>query len=649
MKYLICLLSFIAVAQSPQVAFVNFKTADIELSPNPVNKSISGSVTYKFEILKNIDSIHLDAVQTKFKAVTLNHLDVNYKNDNKKLWLIHSFKKGQQYELSFQYEATPKKALYFIGWDTNTQNQIWTQGQGKYTSNWLPSPNNMNQKIKFNTTIIFNKHYQVVSNGKLITTKKHTDSTTRWVYQMKHPMSSYLLAFAIGNYNKRITQSRSGTPLELYYYPKDSLKVEPTYRYSTALFDFLENEIGVDYPWQNYKQIPVKDFLYAGMENTSVTIFADSFVTDSIGFNDRNYVNVNAHELAHQWFGNLVTETSGTHHWLQEGFATYYALLAEANSLGNDHLYWTLYDYAQELQQQELQGQSTSLLNPKSSSLTFYKRGALVLFMLRETIGDTAFRTAIKRYLEKYKFKNVSTKHFIVEAEVAAKISLTKFTTLWIENKTFPYEEAVYKLKEKAPFLWEYEMVDCEVWNSKCDDYLKYPLTDRAKIKLISQRSERVTNAMFTSSLKVRQAIATYMTKIPSHLKTNYESLLNDNSYQTIEAALFNLWNNFENDRQHYLNKTAQIEGFSDKNIRILWLALALVTPEYHQDNKGSYYKELVSYTAPDYEFNIRQNAFRFLKLIKACNTLCYENLENAKQHHNWRFSSFAKQLYPKN
>ncbi len=86
------------------------------------------------------------------------------------------------------------------------------------------------------------------------------------------------------------------------------------------MFDFLEDEIGFPYPWQNYKQVPVHDFFYAGMENTSLTIFSDAFVVDSIGFNDRNYINVNAHELAHQWFGDLVTAKSGEHHWLQEGF-----------------------------------------------------------------------------------------------------------------------------------------------------------------------------------------------------------------------------------------------------------------------------------------------------------------------------------------
>ena len=98
--------------------------------------------------------------------------------------------------------------------------------------------------------------------------------------------------------------------------------------------DELKKEIGVKYPWGNYKQVPVRDFLYAGMENTSATTFSSRYVVDAVGFNDRKYTNVNAHELAHQWFGDLVTAESSKHHWLQEGFATYYALFGDVFGWG---------------------------------------------------------------------------------------------------------------------------------------------------------------------------------------------------------------------------------------------------------------------------------------------------------------------------
>ena len=415
------------------------------------------------------------------------------------------------------------------------------------------------------------------------------------------------------------------------------------------MFDFLEEEIGVTYPWQNYKQIPVRDFLYAGMENTTATVFADNFITDMTGFSDRNYVNVNAHELAHQWFGDLITETSGTHHWLQEGFATYYALLVEKQIFGEDYFYWQLYQNAQELELQDNQGQGTSLLDPKSSSLTFYQRGAWVLYMLRKEVGNEYFKVAVKNYLRKHQFQNVITSNFIDEVERVSGQDLTHFVHQWIIGKTFPYEDAITALKQDATFISEYEIVNCDVANSKCKEQITYPISDKAKIKLISQAPHIITKETFNNSLMVRQAIATYLRDIPVNLKAEYETLLDDDSYQTIESALFSLWSNFRNDRAEYLSKTEKIHGFSDKNIRTLWLALAIVTPDYKLNQKAEFLKELNYYTSPVFGYEIRQNAFQFLNLIQQCNAICRENLEHAKKHPNWRFSNFAKNLQIRN
>ena len=190
--------------------------------------------------------------------------------------------------------------------DGNNKTQVWTQGQGKYTSNWLPSFDDMNEKIEFDLSISTPSIYKTIANGKLVDKIEEKNLTT-WKYDMQYPMSSYLVALAVGNYDYETEVSKSGIPIEMYYYPNKSDIVEPTYRHTKHIFAFLETEIGVAYPWQNYKQVPVKDFLYAGMENTSLTIFSDSHMVDSIGFIDKNYINVNAHELAHQWFGDLVT------------------------------------------------------------------------------------------------------------------------------------------------------------------------------------------------------------------------------------------------------------------------------------------------------------------------------------------------------
>ena len=636
------LLSF-GIASAQQTDYVDFKTSKASVRVNLQEKNINGTISYKFEILKQIDSLFVDAKNMQIESVLLDNKVIDFRYDESKIWVLNRFKAGEKHEIFIIYNVSPKKAFYFIEGKNNEVHQAWTQGQGKNTSNWLPSIDDMNDKIEFDLTITSNNDYETIANGILVESVEN-DSTKTWHFSMDHPMSSYLVALVLGNYDKKTETSKSGIPLEYYYYPKDSAKVEPTYRYSKQLFDFLEEEIGVPYPWDIYKQVPVKDFLYSGMENTSLTIFSDALMTDSIGFKDRNYVNVNAHELAHQWFGDLITETSGNHHWLQEGFSTYYALLAERDVFGDDYYYWRLYEYAQQLFEQEKAGESTSLLDPKSSSLTFYQKGCWALHLLKEKIGENAFRRGVKNYLLKHQFKNVQTSDFIEAVEQASGQDLSGFVKVWLENTELPNDDMIKSLR-KSQFIKEYEMVDCDPFSAKCADYLASDLSDKAKVKVVSQMPNHVTNDDFRNSWEVRQAIAQNVTKIPLELKKNYESLLDDTSYSTIESALYNLWVNFPEERVKYLTQTKNIYGFNDYNVRLLWLALNLNTIEYQPEKKEAIFEELKSYTGQDYGFELRLNAFNYLKLINGFDEVSIGNLSEATKHHNWRFQQFAKQL----
>ncbi|WP_417861330.1 M1 family metallopeptidase [Winogradskyella sediminis] len=643
----------VSLSYAQQTEYVDFKRADALLNIMVDSSKVKGKVSYHLDILKSVDSIFLDAVNMSFNNVEIRvgetnaeAKQLNYTYHNQKIYFAYQFKKNSSYIISLDYVVKPKQALYFL--QRENEPQVWTQGQGKYTSHWFPSLDDVNDKMIFNLSAIKDSEYNFIANGIKTDDILLPNGQEKVSYTMQKPISSYLLAFVYGRYHKKTETSNSGVSLEYYFYPEDSLKVEPTYRYSKKMFDFLEEEIGFAYPWQIYKQVPVHDFLYAGMENTSVTIFSDAFMVDAIGFNDKNYVNVNAHELAHQWFGDLVTASSGEHHWLQEGFATYYALLAEREVFGEDYFNFKLLQSIIELSRQDLSGNGTSLLDPKSSSLTFYQRGAWVLHALRSAVGDEVFKKAVKNYLKKYQFASVDTSNFIAEVENLYGQSLSYFVSFWIKNKAFPYEEAFAILKQQSSFINEYAMVDCEAKTSKCAEYLKYYVSDEAKIKVISQMPSLVTSQVFKNNLKVRQAISEYVTKIPEAIKIDYESLLNDKSYVTIENALYNLWVNFPLERSKYLSKTRHIEGFSDKNVRMLWIVLNLNTPYYEADNKQELFDELVRYTDQKYNADVRIKAFNYLALIQSCNEKCLSNLEIAKSHHNWRLVKFAKEFSKK-
>jgi len=646
-------LFFISGLYGQQIAAVDFKSMHATVFPNAVEKTISGEVKYQFQVMSTIDTISIDAIAMEFESVKINGKLVNFKNTNKKIQLFEGFKKGKN-SLSFAYKATPKQTLYFIG--ESEQLQIWTQGQGKFTSHWLPSFDDANEKVIFSLSIVFDKHFEVISNGTHFKTEKGiVNNSTKWYYQMTKPMSSYLVMLAIGKFNKQTSKTKSGTPLEFYLDEKDSTKFEPTFRHSTQIFNFFEKEIGVNYPWEIYRQVPVRDFLYAGMENTTSTIFSQDFVVDKTGFNDKTYVNVNAHELAHQWFGNLVTAQTGKHHWLQEGFATYYALLAEKELFGDDHFQWKMYEMAERLQQAS-KTDTIPLLNEKASSLTFYQKGAWALHYLREQIGAENFRKAVKNYLKKYGFTNVNTDNFLNEVKAVSKFDTASFQQIWLEQSGFEVDDALQLLR-KNNFIKAYlELIELQnkTLSEKREQFEKilmstdfYPIQEEVIYQLaevpFEEKKELLQLVLLTQNIKVRQAIAQTMTVIPTDFQSDYESLLLDDSYITKEIALGTLWRLFPNKQPIYLNQSKNWIGFNDKNLRILWLTLALLTQDYENESKINFYDELMQYSSPVYESSIRQNALTNLLYLNPNDQNILRNLVNATTHHKWQFTLFAR------
>ena len=663
--FLFLIFSLVLVAQeneNSQLEHFDFQKIEASVSIIPKQQKVSGNVLYNFSVLKEADTLFIDGRKMQFNDVLLNEVPVNFLNDEKGIYVTAEFLPSADNRLELQYTASPESGMYFINWEypdlDSSQKQVWTQGQGKYTSTWLPSFDAMEEKVEFDLSFEFPSEYELVANGVLLEQKAINDSTNLWKFDMTKPMSSYLAAIAAGKYRSKTLTSATGDEIQLFYRPQDSTMVEPTYRHTARIFDFLEREIGVPYPWQNYKQVPVLDFLYAGMENTGTTIFSNSLMIDSIGFKDRNYVNVNAHELAHQWFGNLVTEKNGKHHWLHEGFATYYALLAEREIFGNDYYYWKLYETAERLKELSDSGKGEALLDPGAGSLTFYQKGAWALHILRNKIGDEAFSQGMKNYLELYSFKNVETDNFLSEMEMTSGMDLSQFKKDWLQQSAFKANQALQSLEE-SEFIKDY--LDLAALRETVLDQkfeylrkaLRFPVNDyigqEAVLQLAGQDNEMAIqlykDAFKSGNVFVRQSIAMSMQKIPASLKSEFESLLEDKSYLTQEAALFKLWEQFPSDRNKYLEKMRGVNGFYEKNVRMLWLTLSLVTPDFDSGRTNEYYDELAGYTAPWQAFQLRENAFGYLYQIGAFNEESLESLVKGTHHHTYSFRNYCRQL----
>lgn len=427
---------------------LDFLSMKLYVEFEPEKGLVKGKITHFFTPLREkVDTFFLDGPGIDIKEAKLNGKIVKHKiiESGIVFYPEKTLLLGEKDSLSISYEAYPRRGIYFIGWnDKNnvSRKQIWTQGQGIDNRNWFPCYDTPNDKLITEVYVKFNKDYKVLSNGVKVVEKDLKDGTKLWHYKMSHPHASYLVMLGIGKYDIKETKSKSGVPLRQWYYPEWKYRVEYTYKYNEKIFDFLEEEIGVPYPWESYSQIPVQDFMFGAMENTSATLFGDFFNVDARGFNDRNYVSVNAHELAHQWFGDYVSARSGNSHWLQESFATYYNVIAEKECFGQDH-----FDWARRFAQNAAINTSDkrSISHSETPTSNIYQKGSQVLEMLKYVTGRKAFNKSIKRYLLEHPYSNVDSDDLLSAFQDELGMSLEWFWDEWIYKGGEPSYQVMFE------------------------------------------------------------------------------------------------------------------------------------------------------------------------------------------------------------
>lgn len=414
---------------------------------------VIGEVTHTFTSLReSIDTLFFDGPGIEIESAKLNGKKVKFtqNNDGIVLRFNNPLTWNKEYQVVFKYSATPSKGLYFIGWNAPehnapremTRRQIWTQGQGIDNRHWIPMYDDMNDKFVTETVITFDKEYKVLSNGDLLS-KKEKGNNIVWHYKLNNPHAGYLLMLAIDTYNIKETKTSRGTPVQFWYYPEHEEKLEPTSMYTEEIIEFLEDETGVPYVWGTYAQVMVQDFMYGAMENTSATIFGDFFNVDKRAFHDRNYIGVNAHELTHQWFGDLITARSSAHAWLQESFATYYAKIFFETIQSVDEVKWIQRNEANSALNASLKD-NYPIMHTSAGSSRIYSKGSTVLQMMRYVMGDAHYKKAINHFLTTYKFKNCDTDDFRNAIIDATGMNLDWFFEQWIKKDGEPFYEVSY-------------------------------------------------------------------------------------------------------------------------------------------------------------------------------------------------------------
>jgi aminopeptidase N len=380
----------------------------------PAQGEVMGTVQHTFKVLQQrVDTLFFDAPGIRIQSALLDGQPVAF--DTSASGVTLRFRRplvwDNTHTVEFAFQATPRKGLYFTGWQDasgTARRQIWTQGQGIDHRYWFPCYDDANDKLITETITTFETGYEVLSNGTLAAKTENADGTTTWHYRMTRPHSVYLLMLGIGKYKYRDLRTQAGVPVRLYYYPDHEDRFDYIYAYSTECIDFLAEHTGIPYPWESYSQIPVQDFIYGAMENTTATIFGDFFCVDARGFLDRNYIGVNVHELTHQWFGDLITHRASKDIWLHESFATFYPKLFTRKIYGQD-----AYQWQRRGEQNAALAASVTDNHPIRSTLggtsRWYPKGSAVLDMMLYTFGEDQYRRVINYYLRRHAYRNVET------------------------------------------------------------------------------------------------------------------------------------------------------------------------------------------------------------------------------------------------
>lgn len=405
------------------------------------------------------DSLKLDAKGMDIQKVALvkaaKQIPLQYSNDGMFLSvkLDRTYQKNDQYQVYIEYTAKPNeykaqgsaaisdaKGMYFInpkGEDKNKPTQIWTQGETEATSVWVPTIDRPNQKCtqEFNLTVP--DKYVSLSNGKLIKQKKNTDGTRTDSWVMDLPNAPYLFFIGVGDFAV-IKDSYKGKEVNYYVEKPYASVAKKIFGLTPEMMKFFSEKVtGVEYPWVKYSQMVGRDYVSGAMENTTATLHQESAQQDARELVDGNgWESTIAHELFHQWFGDLVTAESWSNLTVNESFADYSQLLWLEHKYGADEAgFENFNEMRQYLDRPAERSKDLVRFYYKDKEdmfdLVSYQKGGRILHMLRNYVGDSAFFKSLNEYLTANKFGNGSAVKLRLAFEKVTGRDLNWFFNQW--------------------------------------------------------------------------------------------------------------------------------------------------------------------------------------------------------------------------
>jgi len=415
---------------------------------------VGGTVTMRLCPLRPLRSIRIDAARMTISDVTMRlrgrspeSLRFTTDSENLLVTLPETLNPTDTTALEISYSAKPTAGLYFTRPDSaylDLPFVAWSQGETEENRDWFPCYDYPNDKATIEMRATVDEKFVAVSNGTLLEVTQNKAKKTRTFHSFcAKPVASYLISLVVGEY-AQIKDWYKSVPLTYNVYPSQQKDALRSFGKTPEMMKFFSEKTGFDYPWPKYSQTVVPEFTYGGMENVSAATLTDRTIHSARAHLDTRSENLVAHELAHQWFGDLLTCRNWAHAWLNEGFATYFQALYDEASLGKDE-----FQHEMVAQQAAVVAIDTGTDRRPTVSDSYvdpvdmfdghiYGRGACILHMLRFIIGEQKFWEGIKHYVDLYQYQCVTTEDFRHAMEDAAGQDLEWFFDEWVFHAGYP-------------------------------------------------------------------------------------------------------------------------------------------------------------------------------------------------------------------
>ncbi len=410
------------------------------------------------------DSVTLDAKGMDIKELSLisgtpkTPLKFVYDGMQLHITLNRTYTAREKYTLYIEYTSKPDelklpgsaaitsaKGLYFInprGEEKDKPTQIWTQGETESNSAWFVTIDKPAQKTTQELTMTVPSKYVTLSNGILASQKTNSDGTRSDTWKMALPHAPYLFFMGVGDFAV-IKDTYKGKEVNYYVEKNQAPYARKVFGLTPEMMGFFSDRLKVEFPWPKYSQMVGRDYVSGAMENTTATLHQESAYQNNRQLEDGNaWEETIAHELFHQWFGDLVTAESWSHLTVNESFANYSEYLWDEYKYGKD--------YADEHNLEDMQGYLQSGSDKKDLvrfhyadkeevfDAVSYNKGGRILHMLRNIVGDEAFFASLNSYLNTNKFKSGEAAQLRLAFEEITGKDMNWFWNQWYYGSGHP-------------------------------------------------------------------------------------------------------------------------------------------------------------------------------------------------------------------